>query len=94
MFFAISATWGPVDPTRAELPFIFGSSALQAGDRVMIMLFHDAVHMATKGTSAKIIPFGPPKRFDEVLAHANAKIFVCGPCVEARHISSDSIDKR
>ena len=29
MHFAISASWGPTDPTRAMLPFIFAASALQ-----------------------------------------------------------------
>ena len=38
MHFAISATWGPVDPTRAALPFVFAASALQAGDSMTIML--------------------------------------------------------
>jgi hypothetical protein len=47
--FVISATWGPTDPTRAMLPFLFAASALQAGDRVMLMLFHDAVYMAVEG---------------------------------------------
>jgi len=32
MHFAISGTWGPTDPTRAMLPFIFAASAVQAGD--------------------------------------------------------------
>ena len=36
MHFVISATWGPTDPTRALLPFIFAASALQAGDAVTI----------------------------------------------------------
>jgi len=68
MHFAISATWGPTDPTRAALPFIFAASALQAGDTITLMLFHDAVHIATEGTAAKLVPFGPPSRFEEVLA--------------------------
>ncbi len=46
MHFAISASWGPTDPTRAMLPFIFAASALQANDTITIMLFHDAVHLA------------------------------------------------
>src|SRR5712692_4591274 len=37
MHFAISGTWGPTDPTRAMLPFIFAASAVQAGDRVTLM---------------------------------------------------------
>ena len=36
MHFAISATWGPTDPTRSALPFIFAASALQAGDTVNV----------------------------------------------------------
>ena len=30
MHFAIASTLGPVDPTRAALPFVFAASALQA----------------------------------------------------------------
>ena len=94
MHFAITATWGPTDPTRAHLPFIFAASALQAGDSVTLMLFHDAVHMATAGTAAKIVPFGPPSRFEEVLSHPNAKVLACKPCVEVRHIVETGLDKR
>ena len=94
MHFTLSASWGPVDPTRAALPFLFAASALQAGDSVTIMLFHDAVHMATEGTAAKIIPFGPPARFEEVLSHARAEVLVCKPCAQARHISETMLDKR
>ena len=94
MHFAISATWGPTDPTRAALPFIFAASALQAGDTVTLILFHDSVHMATQGTAEKIVPFGPPPRFDEVLSHADAKVLVCKPCAVVRHLNEASLDKR
>lgn len=87
MHYAISTTWGPTDTTRASLPFIFAASALQAGDTVMIMLFHDAVTVAVEGSSSQMIPFGPPPRFDEVLAHDNAEVLVCKPCAEARGIT-------
>ena len=60
MHFAISGTWGPTDPTRAMLPFIFAASAVQAGDTVTLMLFHDAVLMAVEGAGAKLVPVGPP----------------------------------
>lgn len=86
MHFAISATWGPTDPTRAMLPFIFAASALQANDEVTIMLFHDAVHLSSKGVAKNIIPVGPPPRFEEVYNHKNAKIIVCKPCADARNI--------
>lgn len=87
MHYAISTTWGPTDTTRASLPFIFAASALQAGDTVMLMLFHDAVSIAVPGVSEKMVPFGPPPRFDEVFSHANAEILVCKPCAEARGIT-------
>lgn len=94
MHFAISSTWGPTDPTRAALPFLFAASALQAGDTVTLMLFHDAIHMATTGTAAKLVPFGPPQRFEEVVSHAGATVLVCKPCAEARHIGEAALDKR
>ncbi len=94
MHFAISATWGPTDPTRAALPFVFASSALQAGDTVTFMLFHDSVYMATQGTAEKIIPFGPPQRYEEVVSNPNAKVLVCKPCANVRHITEANLDKR
>src|SRR3984893_5296145 len=56
MHFVISGTWGPTDPTRAMLPFIFAASAVQDGDTVTLMLFHDAVLMAVEGAGAKLVP--------------------------------------
>jgi sulfur relay (sulfurtransferase) complex TusBCD TusD component (DsrE family) len=86
MHYAVSTTWGPTDPTRASLPFAFAAAALQLGDTVMIMLFHDAVMVAVEGVHEKTIPVGPPPRFAEVLANANAEVIVCKPCAEARGI--------
>ena len=92
MHFAISGTWGPTDPTRAMLPFIFAASAVQAGDSVTIMLFHDAVLMAVEGAGAKLVPVGPPNRYEEVASHANVTLWACKPCVEARGLGT--LDKR
>jgi sulfur relay (sulfurtransferase) complex TusBCD TusD component (DsrE family) len=89
--YAISTTWGPTDTTRASLPFIFAASALQAGDTVMIMLFHDSVTIAVKGSHEKMIPCGPPPKFDEVMSNPNAKIVVCKPCAEARGITEEML---
>ena len=91
MHYAISTTWGPTDATRASLPFIFAASALQAGDTVMIMLFHDAVTIAVKDAHQKLVPFGPPPRFAEVISNPNAKILVCKPCAEARGITEEML---
>ena len=94
MHYVISATWGPTDPTRAALPFIFAESALQAGDTVMIMLFHDAVTIAVQGSHEKLVPVGPPPKFAAVLANPNAKVIVCKPCAEARGINADALLKQ
>jgi tRNA 2-thiouridine synthesizing protein D len=92
--FVISGTWGPTDPTRAMLPFIFAASALQDGDSVTLMLFHDAVLMAVEGSGAKLVPVGPPNRYEEVAAHPKAALWACRPCVDARGLAPSSLDQR
>jgi tRNA 2-thiouridine synthesizing protein D len=92
MHFAITGTWGPTDPTRAMLPFIFAASAVQAGDSVTIMLFHDAVLMAVEGAGAKLVPVGPPNRYEEVASHPNVTLWACKPCVDVRGLGT--LDKR
>jgi sulfur relay (sulfurtransferase) complex TusBCD TusD component (DsrE family) len=94
MHYAISTSWGPTDTTRASLPFIFAASALEAGDTVMIMLFHDSVMVAVRGAHEKMVPVGPPPAFAEVLAHENAQVLVCKPCAQARGIGEDALVPR
>jgi len=94
MHFVISATYGPTDPTRAMLPFIFAASAVQGGDRVTLMLFADSVLMAVEGAGAKLVPVGPPNRYEEVAAHSNVTLMACKPCLEARGLSASVLDKR
>jgi tRNA 2-thiouridine synthesizing protein D len=94
MRFVLSGTWGPTDPTRAMLPFLFAASAVQDGDTVSLMLFHDAVFMAVEGAGAKLVPVGPPNRFLEGAAHPNVTLWACRPCVDARGLATSSLDKR
>ena len=94
MHFVISGTWGPTDPTRAMLPFIFAASAVQGGDTVTLMLFHDAVLMAVDGAGAKLVPVGPPNRYEEVVSHPNMILWACRPCVDARGLALPSLDQR
>lgn len=93
MHYVISTTWGPTDTTRASLPFIFAATALEAGDSVMIMLFHDSVTIAVEGSFEKMIPVGPPPKFTEVFAHQNAEVIVCKPCAEARGVTESTLVK-
>jgi len=94
MHFVISGTYGPTDPTRAMLPFLFAASALQAGDTATIMLFHDAVLMAIQGAGQKLLPVGPPNRYEEIAAHPKVALWACRPCVEARGLNPASLDSR
>ncbi len=94
MHFVISATYGPTDPTRAMLPFIFAASALQSGDRVTLMLFADSVFMAVEGAGAKLVPVGPPNRYEEIAGHPQATLLACKPCVDARGLAGAILDKR
>lgn len=94
MHFAISATYGPTDPTRAMLPFLFSASAVQGGDQVTLMLFADSVLMAVEGVGAKLVPVGPPNRYEEIAGHPNVTLLACKPCIEARGLTAEVIDKR
>jgi tRNA 2-thiouridine synthesizing protein D len=92
--FVISTTWGPTDPTRALLPFIFAASALQAGAEVTLMLFHDAVYMAVEGAAAKLVPVGPANCYEDVAAHRKVTLWACKPCVEVRGLVGAVLDRR
>jgi tRNA 2-thiouridine synthesizing protein D len=94
MHFAISSSWGPTDPTRAMLPFLFAASAVQDCDTVTLMLFHDAVHMAVEGAGAKLVPVGPPNRYEEIAADPKVTLLACRPCVEVRGLAAASLDQR
>lgn len=94
MHVVIAATWGPTDPTRAMLPFLFAASALQDGDAVTLMLFHDAVYLALPGAGAKLVPVGPPNAFEAVAAHPNVALWACRPCLEARGLPVAALDPR
>ncbi len=94
MHFVISATYGPTDPTRAMLPFIFAASALQSGDYVTLMLFADAVLVAAEGVGAKLVPVGPPNRYEEIASHPNVTLLACKPCAEVRGLNVSMLDKR
>lgn len=94
MHFVVSSTYGPTDPTRAMLPFIFAASAVQAGDRVTLMLFHDAVSVAINGAGAKLVPVGPPNRYEETVSHTNVTLWVCKPCMDVRALGAAAMDAR
>jgi tRNA 2-thiouridine synthesizing protein D len=94
MNWVISGSYGPTDPTRAMLPFLFAASAVQAGDGATLMLFHDAVLMAVDGIGKTLVPVGPPNRYEEIAGNAKVTLWACKPCVDARGLVAASLDRR
>jgi tRNA 2-thiouridine synthesizing protein D len=67
---------------------------VRAGDEVTLMLFHDAVYMAVEGAGAKLVPVGPPNRYEEVAAHPQLTLWACKPGVEVRGLAAATLDRR
>ena len=91
MNWVISGTCGPTDPTRAMLPFTFAASAVQAGDSVTLMLFHDAVLMAVDGVGKTFIPVGPPNRYEEIASNAKVTLWPASRASKRAGSSADSV---
>ena len=58
------------------------------------MLFHDAVLMAVQDAGSRLIPVGPPNRYEEIAADPRAAVWARRPCVEARGLVPVSLDFR
>ena len=48
----------------------------------------------TKSGRAKLVPVGPPNRYEEVAGHPNVTLWACRPCVEARGLTAAGLDRR
>jgi sulfur relay (sulfurtransferase) complex TusBCD TusD component (DsrE family) len=58
------------------------------------MLFADAIFVAVEGAGSKLVPVGPPDRYEEIASHPNVMLMACKPCVDARGLSTSVLDKR
>ena len=50
--------------------------------------------MAVERAGAKLVPVGPPNRYEEVVSHANVTMWACKPCVDVRGLAGPMLDKR
>ncbi len=50
--------------------------------------------MAVDGAGAKLVPVGPPNRYEEIAGHPNVTLMACKPCVDARGLAAAALDKR
>lgn len=61
------------------LPFLLAGSAVQAGDTVTLMLLHDAVLMTVERAGQKLVPVGPPNRYEEIAKRPAVRLpSLCG----------------
>jgi uncharacterized protein involved in oxidation of intracellular sulfur len=67
-----ATSFGSDDPTRATIPFIAATGALEAGHEAEIVLFGEATYLVREGVSDEIHGVGfPPlsELFSKVLEH-------------------------
>jgi predicted peroxiredoxin len=68
----ITSTYGTDDPTRASLPFIAASGALDRGHEPTIVLMGEAVYLLKEGVADSVQGVGfPPLRqlMDKIVDH-------------------------
>jgi uncharacterized protein involved in oxidation of intracellular sulfur len=56
-----SGSFGTDDPTRATLPFLSASGAIDAGHEPEIVLVGEAAYLARDGVAEEVSGFGLPK---------------------------------
>jgi tRNA 2-thiouridine synthesizing protein D len=76
------------------LPFIFAATAQKEGDKVTLILFTDSVFAGVDGAAVKLVPVGPPNKYEDVVDHPNATVLACKPCLEASGLGPASLYKR
>lgn len=92
MHFVLASTYGPTDPTRAMLPFIFAATAIEKGDTCTLMLFHDAVLLGVQDVGPSVVPVGPPNKYKAVVGNEKVEFWVCKPCFDARGLTKVQLD--
>ncbi|MEJ2124228.1 MAG: DsrE family protein [Alphaproteobacteria bacterium] len=91
--FVLLVTHGPEDPETATIPFVMATTA-QALDKEVLMGFQSkGVFLMMKGMADHVAACGFPALTDLMNAYVEGggKMYVCGPCMEARKISEDEL---
>ena len=90
-----TASRGKDDPEHATLPFIVANVAAAADQEATVLLFGEAVWLATKGYADSIQRDGFPalKEVIHSLLANGGRIWACGTCTKPRGITErDLID--
>jgi predicted peroxiredoxin len=86
-------THGSEDPTKATLPFLMASGALDAGYQTAIVLVADAVVLMRSTVSDNVHGVGFPalKELMSKVIAAKVPILICGLCARARDITEKDL---
>lgn len=92
----IIITYAGEDPERATIAFVMGNAALAMDEKATIVLQGGGVFLAKKGFAEHVCAggFDPLKKLVDSFLDLGGKLFVCVPCIKARHIEeTDLIEK-
>jgi predicted peroxiredoxin len=89
-----ATSFGSDDPTRATIPFIAATGAIQAGHQPEIALLGEATYLVKTGMAEQIQGVGfPPltELFSKLIEH-RIPVYVWGLCGKARGVSEDELN--
>lgn len=86
-------THGPEDPELATIPFVMATTALALDKDVLMGFQANGAFLVQKGMAAHVAASGFPALAElmETYIEGGGKMYVCGPCVQARKIAQDEL---
>lgn len=78
----------------AHAPFVLANAALAMDIQATIVLQGDGVNLAQKGYADTMPPgggFPPMKKLLADFMEQGGRIWVCGPCIQTRHIAESDL---
>ena len=85
----LMCTHGPEEPELATIPFVLATAA-QASDVDVLMGFQaNGVLLIQQGAAEQVVApgFPPLKELMDIYTEAGGQLYVCGPCVQSRHLA-------
>ncbi len=86
-------THGPDDPELATVPFVMATTALALDKDVLMGFQGNGAYLMMKGMTDHIAGPGFPPLTDLVktFVEGGGKMYVCGPCAQARKITEEDL---
>lgn len=87
-------TRGDDDPEKAAMPFVMACAALAMDIKATIALQGNAVYLAQKGFTEKMLPgggFPPIKELLLTFVELGGELKICVPCIKSRNIEESEL---